>query len=74
MARTVTILRPVTVPLLAAAMGVRPFQLMVELIRLGQFPSPLAVLEDSVAIALAARRDVDLRISGDEGEATRFLN
>lgn len=74
MARTITILRPVTLPLLAAALGVKPFQLLTDLIRMKQFPSPLSVLEDSLAIELAAMRSVELRIAGDAGEAKRFLN
>lgn len=74
MARTITILRPVTFPLLAAALGVKPFQLLTDLIRMEQFPSPFSVLEDSVAIALAAMRDVELRIAGDAGEVKWFLN
>ncbi|RYD24423.1 MAG: hypothetical protein EOP88_00005 [Verrucomicrobiaceae bacterium] len=74
MARTITMLRPVTFPLLAAVLGVKPFQLLADLIRMEQFPTPFSVLDDSVAIELAAMRDVELRIAGDAGEAKQFLN
>lgn len=74
MPRNITILRPITVPLLAAALGVKPFQLMAHLVRMGRFLPPFAVLEDALAIQLAAAHDVDLRFPDDGKEGLRFPN
>ena len=67
----VTIQRPVTFPKLAESLGLKPFKLMALLIKRSLFPSSHTVLDDVLAVDLAADFGVVLNIiDGDDGGAS----
>lgn len=64
--RQVTIQRPITVPALATAMGVRPYQILGQLISRGVFLSPTDTVNENLALEVAAAFSVELRIINED--------
>ncbi len=65
--------RPITVISVAEALGVKPFELMHDLIALEVFVAPPQKIEDSVVHALGARIGVDFRIDEGGGSSKSFV-
>ena len=68
--REVSIHHPITIPTLAEALDLKPYRLLAELIKIAVFPAPRAVVDDLIAIDLAASMGVNLRIIGDEDDGS----
>ncbi len=71
--RDATIHRPVTLPKLAAVLDTKPYRLMAELIKKSIFLAPDVVIDDLIAIELAATLNIRLLIIDDEGDEPAAL-
>ncbi len=63
--REATIQRPITIPKLAEAVRIKPYQVLAQLIPRAIFPYPTEAMDDKIACEVAATFAVEVRIVDD---------